>query len=103
MVQINASSQKKRVKLICSICEKEFVTKEDFEDEITESCCVCGNNYPPSKIKISDYIPKLCENCHEGNIPSKGGDIMQRRLLSLYGEAIRKESNPTLLTILMKK
>jgi hypothetical protein len=101
MIQIDASSQKKRPVLICKICEEKFSTQDEFEEGILEICGVCGHEYPPSEIRVTDFISRICNNCMKDD--GKKSDSSQKRILFLYGEVIRKVENPTLLTILMKK
>ncbi len=103
MIQIDSCVNKSHAKLICNKCNQVLSTKEDFEEEIIESCGVCGNEYDPSQIHVTDYISKICNECLNSKSTKTRTSNPQRNLLSLYGEIIQKGENPTLLTILLKK
>lgn len=104
VVQIDSNKAKGNARLICSKCGDTFSTKNEFEDEVLETCGLCGKNYPPSEIKINDYFTGLCIHCIS-KINSSKLDVseIKDRMLYMYGEILNKIDSPTLLTILMKK
>lgn len=104
MIQIDACKDKKGVKLICSKCGEVFSTKDDFENKVLEECGICRHGKSPSKIRVTEYISRVCDDCIER---VKVGKINTSRkadqILSYFGEVLQKLDAPTLLTILMKK
>lgn len=105
MVQIDIANKRESSKLMCSSCGQIFQTKEEFDTEILETCIICEHEKSPSEIMINDYVNKICKECIDrANNPDKLNTRLSKdRTLSLYGQAIRKVENISLLTILMKK
>ena len=104
VVQIDSNKTKGCAKLICSTCQESFSNKNEFEEGILDSCSICGNNYPPSELQVTEYASVICIHCIEKAKTSKFEDNkIQDKMLYLYGEILKKGDNPTLLTILMKK
>jgi hypothetical protein len=108
MIQIDSNPEKKHSRLMCNKCGETLSSQEEFEDEITELCGICAKYFAPSLIFVTDFF-KICKSClnyeYSDSATSKriGKDATYYKILSLYGEAIHKADNPTLLTILMKK
>lgn len=102
MIQIDSSPGKNASKLSCNKCGESFSGKEKFEEEILGTCSICNKEFPPSELKVNDYIPMVCNECLDPNSKKKV-ESLQRSMLALYQEVLMKQDNPTLLTILMKK
>lgn len=104
MLQVDTSPEKRHIKLLCSKCGDSFSTKEEFESGIVDVCDICGKERSPSEIRITDYIPKICDNCIDNENSAKlTENSIQKRIFSLYGEVLHKIESSTLLTILLKK
>jgi hypothetical protein len=104
MIQIDSCKDKKGVKLLCSKCQITFSGKDDFENNLLDTCGICGNNHPPSKLRVSEFLSKVCEDCIDRTKSSKL-DINKRKdqILAYFGEALQKLDAPSLLSILLKK
>lgn len=103
-IQIDYAKKKEPTKLMCIKCGSSFGTKEEFEEEILDSCSICGEECPPSQIRVTDYVNKICDTCIERGKSNKlNPDVLKDKMLMLYGQMLSKGDNPTLLTILMKK
>lgn len=102
MVQIESSKNKKPAVLLCEKCDQAFTNKEEFESGILEKCEVCQELYPPGELRVTDYIPLICEDCIKDKTRTPD-DTSNGRYISLYMGVITKGDHPTLLTILMKK
>ncbi len=100
MMELSSKDSSGRLRLFCQKCGDHFSDKKDYEDELQDTCSVCGELYSPSEIKVTEPISKICNNCLEGK---SSGNGTQKRILSLYGGAIRTADSPTLLTVMMKK
>lgn len=106
VIQIDLNKEGKGSRYVCSTCGEILFGKEQYEKEIVEICCLCGEQHCPSEIRINDYISGICINCiskatsndKELN-PSKNKD----KLYIMYGELLKKQDSPTLLTVLLKK
>lgn len=104
VIQIDSNKAKGCIRLVCSTCQTEFNDKNSFEEGILETCFVCRKDYPPSEIRVTDYINAICVHCIDKINSSKlDPNAVKDKMLALYGEILNKGDNPTLLTILMKK
>jgi len=100
VVEIAAPVKKSQVALVCPFCD-EIIQKEDFDNEITEKCSICGDVFPPSEIYVNDYISKICYGCIEKK--QHGNNEIINTYISLYDGVISRENSVTLLSLLMKK
>lgn len=103
MIQIESTDKKANASLQCT-CGTIFSDKDDFEEFLTEACIICHDIFPPSKIRVTDYITHICDDCISGRNSGKvSPNSSGGRLLAAYGQILNKIEAPTLLTILLKK
>lgn len=104
MIQIDSKKGGSN-KYACSKCHKSFEGKDDFIEQIVESCALCGNEFSPDKINIagSDYSHKLCTDCVSASKKTTSTTSVKDKMLYMYGQFLKNVETVTLLTLLMKK
>ncbi len=100
MVEITTLKKASPV-IYCDECDETFSNKEEFEEELLDKCCVCSENFRPSQLLVTDYIPLICNSCLKSG--NKNSSSPEHKYLNLYSEILQREEHPTLLTIMLKK
>lgn len=92
-------------KLLCSQCGEIFSSKEEFEEEVIESCSFCKGEKSPSELLVSDMFAPICKSCRSKTPERKPAreQTMTDKLLIMYSEYLKNSNMPTLLSILTKK
>lgn len=107
MIEVVVNNKNGGFKYICQECDKVFSSKEEIEEQITETCSTCGDEHSPSHIRISDHVSRICNFCIEkvrnGKIQKLDLSSINGRMLATLGSAIVSGDMPTLLTLMLKK
>lgn len=102
VVEITLNKIKSNPRLICSRCYNDFSSKEEYENEITETCVICRKEFSPSKIKIISNSVFVCFDCCK-KASSKSIDEGEDKLFYVFGEYLSKAEGSILLDVLIKK
>lgn len=94
IIQIDAGKSKS-TNLMCFKCGEVFSTKKQLDENILDSCSICGESFQPSKLYIIDNGggTRVCEKCKSGNSDNE-------KVLALYGQFLKKAKYTNLLDIL---
>lgn len=104
MIEVAMTGKKATNVLCCPKCEKDFETKEEFEEGIIQECAICNESYRPSQIKVTPYITCVCEKCISKSGKELDLSTGAGKYLAMYSEALKSSVEITsLLTLLLKK
>lgn len=92
-----------KIVLYCPTCHTSFSNKSDYEKGIEITCNICSESRSIGEIKISDTLNDIfvCTTCI--NKIMEGKQTPKDKILSLYGNLIKKTTFKSLLDIILNK
>lgn len=103
VLQIDAIGGKTSNRFMCAKCNAIFSTKEEFEEELVDTCFLCHEEHSVSKLFFVEGISYICDSCKKKVDNPEKYASMNDKTLMYFGQYLKNKTYPTLLTILMKK